>query len=899
MEDKVRVHEIAKELGIASKEVVDKAATIGVSVKTASSTVSMAEAEKIMNFIMSGAAPEPAKKKVVVKKAAAKIEPTESDTKEEVAKTEPVVKEEPVVETVATPTAEVKVTETEVAKSVEVAEKTETASSAKAEEKTEAKAPAETKAVAEPKKRTSLIKEVKPVMIKRSGLKIVKKKRPKIEETFAALERGSEASRVSNYGKMSADVLEELAAKKSRKRGQQGTAVQKKNQGKSLNIFGGGMSDVSMDYEEDQVVLLDLNEVDRVIPAEQVQKPRPKKPAGRNAGKKQGGPRRPRQVSRGKRQKYAKNKPVEEIITHVEIPEDIRVYEFAEKLNRPMSDIIKVLFNLGMMATKNDFLGKDEIEILAEEFEVEVTTIDPKDAFNYEDSYEEDALDDENMQERPPIITIMGHVDHGKTSLLDAIRDAKVADGEAGGITQHIGAYTIEQHGKKITFIDTPGHAAFSNMRQRGAEVTDIIIIVVAADDGVKPQTLEVIKLAKKSGAPVIIALNKMDKEGANPDLVKGQMAEHGMSPIDWGGDTEFIPLSAKTGEGIDALLENILTQAEILELRANPAVAGKAVVVESSLEKGRGPVATVIVQNGTLNVGDNVVCGAAHGRVRALIDNHKKQIKTVGPSEAAVVVGLSEVPASGETLMVMDNDKDAREYALKRYEYERHRELSHSTKTTLDELTSLIAEGNLKTLKVVLKTDVHGSLEAIRSSLLELRNDEVKVNIISSGVGGITETDVQLVNNSENCVLLGFNVRPTGAVKALAKQTGVEIRTYTIIYQIIDDITGMLTGMMSPKFTEEHTGQADVKEVFKIPKGVVAGSIVVDGKLVRGGLVRVIREGVIIHEGELNSLKRFKDDVKEIGNGYECGVVINGYEDVQPGDVIETFTKVEQKVSL
>jgi len=390
-----------------------------------------------------------------------------------------------------------------------------------------------------------------------------------------------------------------------------------------------------------------------------------------------------------------------------------------------------------------------------------------------------------------------------------------------------------------------------------------------------------------------------MDKENANPDLVKGQMAEHGMSPIDWGGDTEFIPLSAKTGEGLDNLLENILVQADLLELRANPEVAAKAVVVESSVEKGRGPVATVIVQNGTLNVGDNVVCGASYGRVRALIDNHKKQIKQVAPSEAAVVVGLNEVPPSGETLIAVANDKEAREYAQKRYEYERNRELSLSTKTTVDELTSLIAEGNLKTLKVVLKTDVHGSLEAIKSSLLELRNEEVKVSIISSGVGGITETDVQLVNNSENCVLLGFNVRPTGSVKALAKQTGVEIRTYSIIYQIIDDITGMLTGMMTPKFTEEHSGQADVREVFKIPKGVVAGSVVVDGKLVRGGLVRVIREGVVIHEGELNSLKRFKDDVKEVGNGYECGVVINGYEDVQPGDVIETFTKVEQKVSL
>ncbi len=864
MSDKVRVHEIAKELGIASKEVVDKANAMGMSLKTASSSVSMEEAEKIMNYIMNPDIEEPKPKKVTVKKSVSneKVVKTESETEHK----EDDTKKEVEQPTDASP--EIKDTEP-VAVKENVGEATPT--------------------------QEELPKATEAAPKKRSGLRIVKKKKPRVQEDFN-LPKIEDAAAVSSYGKMSQEALEELASKRTKKR--TNAPAQRKDSGKTINIFAGSMADVSMDYDDNEVVLLDLNEIDKKPIEEEVRKPRPKKPVGRNAGKKQGGNRKPRQVSRDKRKKYIKDKPVDEVVTHVEIPEDIRVYEFAEKLNRPMTDIIKVLFNLGMMATKNDFLGKDEIEILSEEFDVEVTVIDPKDAFNYEENYAQSA-DDANMQERPPVITIMGHVDHGKTSLLDAIRHARIADGEAGGITQHIGAYTIDHNGKKITFIDTPGHAAFSHMRERGAQVTDIIIIVVAADDGVKPQTLEVIKLAKESDAPVIIALNKMDKEGANPDVVKGQMAEHGMTPVDWGGDTEFVPLSAKTGEGIDDLLENILVQAEILELRANAEVLAKSVVVESSLEKGRGPVATVIVQNGTLHVGDNIVCGASYGRVRALIDDKKRQIKQIGPSETAVVVGLNEVPPSGEVMMAMPSDKEAREFAQKRYEYERHKELSRSTKSTFDDLTNMIAEGKLKTLKIVLKTDVHGSLEAIKSSLAALRNEEVKVEVIASGVGGITENDVALVNNSQNCALIGFNVRPTGAVKAAAKQMGVDIHTYTVIYQLIDDITNMLTGMMSTKYTEEHSGQADVREVFKIPKGVVAGCIVVDGKLTRGGLVRVIREGVVIHEGELNSLKRFKDDVKEVGNGYECGVVINGYEDVQPGDVLETFVKVEQKVSL
>ena len=890
MSEKVKVHEIAKELGIASKDVVIKASEMGIEVKSAQSSVTMEQAEGIANFIINGEVPAKAesKPKVVVKKAKKEVssESTIESTKAtELEKLKKEVDSESIDK--STKTAEIEKSNKETPKvkapkketpklKEEVVKEPVKKELAKEEKKEDTKSPLN---VVEPKKMT----------IKKSGLKIVKKKKPVVEETYTPPVK---QTNVSSYGKMSAEALEELASKKKSK--QMNTAAKKQEQGTKIDIFGGSMADVSMDMD-DQVTLLDLNATERrsMMP-EEPKKPREPKPIGRNANKKAAP--RGRKVSRDKRKKYTKAVQEDEVITHVEIPEDIRVYEFADKIKRPMGEVIKILFDLGMMMTKNDFLGNDEIEILSEEFGVEVTIIDPKDEFTHE---EENIELDPDATERPPVITIMGHVDHGKTSLLDAIRNAKVTDDEAGGITQHIGAYTITHNKKDITFIDTPGHAAFSHMRQRGTDITDIIIIVVAADDGVKPQTEEVIKLAKESGAPVIVALNKMDKETAQPDLVKGQMAERDMNPVDWGGDIEFVPVSAKSGMGIDDLLENILLTAEVLELKANEKAPAKAAVVEASLEKGRGPVATVIVQNGTLKVGDYVVCGSSYGRVKALVDENNKQVKNLLPSHTAQVAGLSEVPSSGEVMQVMGSDKEAKEFAQKRHEYDRHKELSHSKKSTLEDMSSMIAEGKLKSLKVVLKTDVHGTLEALRSSLSELRNEEVKVDVISTGVGGITENDVELASASENCILLGFNIRPTGSVKALAKQRGIEIRNYSIIYQLLDDVTAMLTGMMETKYDEENTGQADVKDTFKTPKGMIAGCVVVDGKLIRGGLVRVIRDGVVIFEGELTSLKRFKDDVEEIGNGYECGVGIKGYDDVIVGDVIETFKRVEQKQAL
>ena len=552
-----------------------------------------------------------------------------------------------------------------------------------------------------------------------------------------------------------------------------------------------------------------------------------------------------------------------------------------------------------MMVTKNDFLKQDELEILGEEFGIEVTVKDALEDVNYEESYDEE-IDTKSFVTRPPVVTIMGHVDHGKTSLLDKIRSSKVASGEAGGITQHINSYTITKNGQKITFVDTPGHEAFSAMRTRGANVTDIIIIVVAADDGVKAQTEEVISHAKASGCPIIVAMNKMDKETANPDMVKAQMAEKNLTPIDWGGDIEFIGVSARTGDGVEDLLENILIQSELLDLKADPTAKAKATVIESSLEKGRGPVANIIVQNGTLRVGDNIVCDTTFGRVKAITNDMGEIVKELGLSETGTVLGLNEVPTTGSSLVAMDSEKEVRDIATTRAEHARAKELSKSTKVSLEEMSGLIAEGKIKQLPVIIKADVGGSLEAIKGSLEKIANDEVKVKVIHSAVGGITESDIVLASASEGCIILGFNVRPTGAIKAKAKSDGVEINTYSIIYDLLDDVKNALSGMMSAIIREENTGQAEVRDTFVVPKvGTVAGCLVTDGKVIRGGHARIIRDGVVTYTGKISSLKRFKDDAKEVASGYECGIMFDKFNDIKVGDYIETFIQIEEKVKI
>ncbi|WP_456381190.1 translation initiation factor IF-2 [Hydrogenimonas sp.] len=909
--DKVRIHEIAAELGIKSKEVVEMAKEMGLDVKAPSSSVTPEDAQNLMSFVMTGTlpasaapkespkAPKEEKKETAVSKPekpekverVEKSEPEPSKERPEREKVEEVV-EEPVSEKASVSEKEEKIPETQ---PVETGKKTETSGeSPKAEpEKREAKSEEKGK----PEKKESL---AQASVKRRRGIFIVKKKRPKVEPV--AETPTVKKSEIAQENRVIAAVDESLAAKKAKRKVKKAAPAPKKGEGVRLNLLEDrDIGGISVDYTTEEVVLPDFSEELRSMeepkspttlkPAE----PRPKQPMGRRGPQSRG----KRSVSRTTpKKRHRRTEKMETTPTVVKIPEDCRVYEFAEKVGKTAGDVIKVLFALGKMVTKNDFLEKDEIEILAEEFGVQVETINPLDELDYVANY--DAVEDEYLEERPPVITIMGHVDHGKTSLLDKIRETKVAEREAGGITQHVGAYQVEKDGKKITFIDTPGHEAFTEMRARGAQATDIVIIVVAADDGVKPQTIEALNHAKAAGVPMVIAINKIDKPDANPDMVKSQLAELGYMPVDWGGEYEFVEVSAKTGQGIEDLLETILLQAEIMELKANPKRHAKAVVIESSLEKGRGPVATVIVKNGTLHVGDHVICGRTFGRVRTILDDLGKQVKQIGPSDPGVVVGLNEVPDAGEILVAMDSDKQVRELAQKRAEYLRQKELSKSTKVSLDELSALIAEGQIKALPVIVKADVQGSLEAIKGSLEKLKNEEVKIDIIHSGVGGITESDVTLANASENAVILGFNVRPTAAIKQKAKQLGVEIKTYSIIYDLIDDVKALLSGLMSPVISEEGIGQAEVRETFTVAKvGTIAGCIVTDGVIRRNAKARLIRDGVVIYDTRISSLKRFKDDAKEVGKGYECGMMLENFNDIKVGDVIEAYEEKEEKATL
>ena len=575
------------------------------------------------------------------------------------------------------------------------------------------------------------------------------------------------------------------------------------------------------------------------------------------------------------------------------LPETITIKDLADKMKVQSSAIIKKLFLEGKMVTVNQEISYEEAENIAMEYdilcekEVKVDVI--------EELLKEDDENDENLISRPPVICVMGHVDHGKTSLLDAIRKTNVTDREAGGITQHIGAYTVSVNDRKITFLDTPGHEAFTAMRMRGANATDIAILVVAADDGVMPQTVEAINHAKAAGIEIIVAVNKIDKPNANVDRVKQELTEYELIPVDWGGTTEFVPVSAKSGEGIDDLLETILLTADILELKANPNRKARGLVIEAELDKGRGPVATILVQKGTLHVGDFISAGASHGKVRAMIDDKGRRVKEAGPSTPVEILGLNDVPSAGEVFLAHDNDKTAKSFADTYLEQNKEKKLEETkSKMSLDDLFSQIQEGNLKELNLIVKADVQGSVEAVKQSLLKLSNEEVVVKCIHGGVGAINESDVMLASAS-SAIIIGFNVRPDATAKATAEREGVDIRLYKVIYQAIEDIEAAMKGMLDPVFEEKVIGHAEVRQIFKASAvGNIAGSYVQDGVFQRGCKVRITRGGEQIYEGELASLKRFKDDVKEVKAGYECGLVFDGFDKMQELDIVEAYIMVE-----
>jgi translation initiation factor IF-2 len=576
----------------------------------------------------------------------------------------------------------------------------------------------------------------------------------------------------------------------------------------------------------------------------------------------------------------------------IRISEVVTVADLSRAMGVKASEVLKKLLDMGMMATINQALDFDTAALVAAEFEHQVENV----AIDVEQMLEtaQEAKAGDNALPRAPVVTMMGHVDHGKTSLLDAIRETEVAAGEAGGITQHIGAYTVDVGGRQVTFLDTPGHEAFTAMRARGAKVTDIVVLVVAADDGVMPQTVEAINHARAAEVPIIVAVNKIDKPGANQERVRQELANHGLAPEDWGGDTIVVPVSAKTKEGIPHLLEMLLLQADIRELKANPERQAKGTIVEARLDRGRGPVATVLVQEGTLHPGDAFVCGTQYGRVRAMMDDKGRRIEAAGPSTPVEILGLGGVPEAGDTFVSVQDDQKARQVAEHRRSKQREAEMAKTAKVSLDELYQQIQTGEVKELKVVLKADVQGSVEATGEALRRLSTDDVRLNVLHGSVGGITESDVLLASAS-NAVIIGFNVRPEPKAAALAEREGVDIRLYTIIYEALNDVRDALEGLLEPTFQEKVLGRAEVRQTFVVSGvGPVAGCFVSDGKIVRGAKARLLRDHVVVHDGRIGSLRRFKDDAREVAAGYECGLSLEAYQDVKVGDVVEAY-EVEQ----
>ena len=583
------------------------------------------------------------------------------------------------------------------------------------------------------------------------------------------------------------------------------------------------------------------------------------------------------------------------------VTEGITIRELAEKLDISANNIIKEMMQMGIMTNVNYSLDEDEIEILKDELGLEIKMTDEIETEEESSELDLEEIIDrpEDLKPRPPIVTVMGHVDHGKTTLLDMIRETRVAEGEAGGITQHIGAYQASYDNKKITFIDTPGHEAFTAMRARGAQLTDIVILVVAADDGVMPQTIEAINHAKAAGIPIIVAVNKIDKANAQPDRVKQELTEHGLVPEEWGGNTICVNVSALKGENIDELLEMVNLVAEVEELKANPDRIADGVIIESELDRGRGPIATVLVKNGTLEVGDYIIAGSITGRVRALLDEHGERVDRAVPATPVIVLGFDDVPEAGDYVRVMEDERKARDLADRRQEKKKEERLKKDTKVSLEDLYRNIQEGEIKELNVIIKADVQGSIAALENSLLNIESEEVTVNIIHTGVGAINETDVNLASAS-NAIIIGFNVRPGTNARKAAEKEQVEIQTYRVIYKVIEDIKNAMSGLLEPEYKEIVVGRVEVRDTFKVPDvGIIAGAYVKEGEVNRNDNVRLLRNGVVVHEGSISSLKRFEDDVRVVKEGYECGIGIEDYNDIKIGDVLEIYRYKEIERSL
>lgn len=869
-EQKVKVSEIAVELGIQPKEILAKAQEINITIKSVNSSVAESQAQDIYNYIATGKIPDTApiieeKPKKETKKTTKKAESTKAPKEEK-------------------PKKEVKKT----TKKVESKE-------AKAESK---EAKEDLKEVESKIQKEEIKKEVKQIEPRK--IIIVSKNKDNAPKEEKNKEKISLANEIKDK---ILHPIEFDAPKKEVKKKKDIKKVASSHKSHEQKIdLNRNLGDTNID-DDNEVMLFDINEIDsndnieekseeKITDRIRIQRANPWffDSIGRERKKK-------RNFNKKDSTSSSNASNVQKSNDIIKIPDEIRVYEFADKVNLRVTDIISKLFKMGEMVTKNDFLDSTMIEILAQDFNlnIEITKSD-----GGELEYLESAPEETKLISRPPVVTIMGHVDHGKTSLLDYIRNSRVSKSEHGGITQHIGAYMVEKNNKQITFIDTPGHEAFAAMRSRGAQVTDIAIIVIAADDGVKQQTKEALKHAKESNVQIIIALNKMDKENANPDRVKTEMAEIGYTPADWGGEYDFVPVSAKSGEGIDELLDTILIQAELMELQSNMLSSPKAVVLEGSLDKGKGPVVTIIMQEGVLKVGDCVVADTAYGKVRALIKDNGDKTNELESSHVALLTGLNEVPSAGAILVGVENEAKAKEYATKRKSYLRAKELSKSTKVSLDELSSVVAHAKLKPLLLIIKTDTQGSLEAIKVSLESLNNEEVKINIISSSVGNITENDIAIAQSNTDCYILGFNVKPLGKIKMKAKEQNVSIKSYSVIYNLIDDVKAIIANMMSPDIHEEVIGNVEVRDVFSVGKGnVIAGCFVNDGIVHRGDKLKILRGSKEIYKGVISSLKRFKDDVKEVGKGYECGIMIDSFNDIKIGDSFEILKEVYKQKQL